>query len=43
MQNPPIILQDNARAQIVADVFDLWCWEVMYHPTYPPGLKPLGL
>ncbi|PNF14334.1 hypothetical protein B7P43_G05856 [Cryptotermes secundus] len=41
--NPPIILQDNARphaAQAVATLFDLWGWEVLYHPPYSPDLSP---
>ncbi|PNF13900.1 hypothetical protein B7P43_G10655 [Cryptotermes secundus] len=40
--NPPIILQDNARphaAQAVADLFDRWGWEVLYHPPYSPDLS----
>jgi histone-lysine N-methyltransferase SETMAR len=43
LQNPPIILQDNARphaAQAVADLFDRWGWEVLYHPPYSPDLSP---
>jgi hypothetical protein len=43
LQNPPIILQDNARphaAQAVADSFDRWGWEVLYHPLYSPDLSP---
>ena len=43
LQNPPIILQDNARphaAQAVADLFDRWGWEVLYHPPYFPDLSP---
>jgi hypothetical protein len=42
LQNPPIILQDNARphaAQAVADLFDRWGWEVLYHPPYSPDLS----
>ncbi|PNF41892.1 hypothetical protein B7P43_G15542 [Cryptotermes secundus] len=41
--NPPIILQDNARphaAQAMADLFDRWGWEVLYHPPYSPDLSP---
>jgi hypothetical protein len=37
LQNPPIILQDSARphaAQAVAELFDRWGWEVLYHPPY---------
>ncbi|GBL94353.1 hypothetical protein AVEN_7331-1 [Araneus ventricosus] len=34
LQNPPIILKDNAQA--VADLFDRWCWDVLYHPPYFP-------
>ncbi|PNF37862.1 hypothetical protein B7P43_G07420 [Cryptotermes secundus] len=33
----------NARphaAQAVADLFDRWGWEVLYHPPYPPDLSP---
>jgi len=43
LQNPPIILQDNAQphaAQAVADLFDRWGWEVLYHPPYSPYLSP---
>ncbi|PNF28316.1 hypothetical protein B7P43_G04757 [Cryptotermes secundus] len=43
LQNPPINLQDNARphaAQAVADLFDQWSWEVLYHPPYSPDLSP---
>jgi len=43
LQNPPIILQDNARphaAQAVADLFNRWGWEVLYHPPYSPDLSP---
>ncbi|PNF17990.1 hypothetical protein B7P43_G17351 [Cryptotermes secundus] len=43
LQNPPIILQDNARphaAQAVADLLDRWGWEVLYHPPYSPDLSP---
>ncbi|PNF34990.1 hypothetical protein B7P43_G14126 [Cryptotermes secundus] len=43
LQNPPIILQDNARphaAQAVADLFARWGWEVLYHPPYSPNLSP---
>ena len=35
MHNPPIILHDNARmhtAAAVADLFNRWDWEVLYHP-----------
>ncbi|PNF35833.1 hypothetical protein B7P43_G09434 [Cryptotermes secundus] len=41
--NPPIILQAKARphaAQAVADLFDQWGWEVLYHPPYSPDLSP---
>ncbi|PNF38705.1 hypothetical protein B7P43_G17132 [Cryptotermes secundus] len=41
--NPPIILQGNARlhaAEAVADLFDRWGWEVLYHPPYSPELSP---
>ncbi|PNF41575.1 hypothetical protein B7P43_G12101 [Cryptotermes secundus] len=41
--NPPIILQDSARphaAQTVADLFDRWGWEMLYHPPYSPDLSP---
>ncbi|PNF42435.1 hypothetical protein B7P43_G09589 [Cryptotermes secundus] len=43
LQKPPIILQDSARqhaAQAVADLFDRWGWEVLYHPPYSPDLSP---
>ncbi|PNF23599.1 hypothetical protein B7P43_G04961, partial [Cryptotermes secundus] len=43
LQNPPIILQDNARphaAPAVADLFERWGWEVLYHPPYSPDLCP---
>ena len=43
LQNPPIILQDNAwphAAQAVADLFNRWGWEVLYHPPYYPDLSP---
>jgi len=43
LQNPPIILQDNAwphAAQAVADLFDRWGWEVLYHPPSSPDLSP---
>ncbi|GBL84275.1 hypothetical protein AVEN_118660-1 [Araneus ventricosus] len=43
LQNPPIILMGNARphaAQAVADLFDRWDWEVLYHPPYSPDLSP---
>ncbi|PNF44127.1 hypothetical protein B7P43_G03184 [Cryptotermes secundus] len=43
LQNQPIIFQDNARphaAQAVADLFDRWGWEVLYHPPYSPDLSP---
>jgi len=36
-------LQDNAQphaAQTVADLFDRWGWEVLYHPTYSLDLSP---
>jgi len=42
LQNPPVILQDNARphaVQAVADLFDRWGWEVLYHPPYSPDLS----
>jgi len=42
-QNPPIILQNNARphaAQAVADLFDRRGSEVLYHPPYSPDLSP---
>ncbi|PNF13893.1 hypothetical protein B7P43_G10664 [Cryptotermes secundus] len=41
--NPPIILQENAwphAAQAVADLFDRWSWEVLYHPPYSLDLSP---
>ena len=44
LQNPPIILPDNARphaAQAVAGLFDRWGWEVLYHPPYSRDLSPL--
>ncbi|GBL95670.1 hypothetical protein AVEN_100221-1 [Araneus ventricosus] len=34
--------KDNARshaAQAVADLFDRWGWEVLYHPSYSPDLN----
>ncbi|GBM20433.1 hypothetical protein AVEN_222128-1 [Araneus ventricosus] len=34
---------DNDRphaAQAVADLFDGWGWEVLYHPLYCPDLSP---
>ena len=40
---PPIILQDNARphaVQAVADLFDRWGCEVLYHPPYSPDFSP---
>jgi histone-lysine N-methyltransferase SETMAR len=27
-------------AQTVADLFDRWGWEVLYHPPYTPDLSP---
>ncbi|PNF14967.1 hypothetical protein B7P43_G01544 [Cryptotermes secundus] len=42
LQNPPIILQENARPQAalaMADLFDRWGWEVLYHPPYSPDLS----
>ncbi|GBM74918.1 hypothetical protein AVEN_67646-1 [Araneus ventricosus] len=43
LQNPPIILQNKARphaAQAVADLFDRWGWEVLYHHSlYSPDLS----
>ncbi|GBN95051.1 hypothetical protein AVEN_243467-1 [Araneus ventricosus] len=43
LQKPHIILQDNARshaAQLVADLFDRWGCELLYHPPYSPHLRP---
>ena len=43
LQNPAIILQDNARphaSQAVVDLFDRWGWKVLYHPPYSPDLSP---
>ena len=43
LQNSPIILQDNAQlhaAHAVADLFDQWGWEVLYHPPYSLDLSP---
>ena len=40
---PTHLLQDNARlhaAQAVADLFDRWGWEVLYHAQYYPDLSP---
>ncbi|PNF32315.1 hypothetical protein B7P43_G16249 [Cryptotermes secundus] len=34
---------DSARlhaAQTMADLFDRWGWEVLYHPSYSPDLSP---
>jgi len=43
LQKTPIVLQDNARphaAQAVADLFDRWGCEVLYHPPYSQDLSP---
>ncbi|XP_066991019.2 condensin-2 complex subunit D3 [Anabrus simplex] len=43
LQNPTIILHDNARAhtaQAVAELFGQWDWEVLYRPPYSPDLSP---
>lgn len=43
LNNPPIILHDNARAHAAVAVTDLllrWGWEVLYHPPYSPDLSP---
>ncbi|GBO13399.1 hypothetical protein AVEN_125078-1 [Araneus ventricosus] len=42
LQNPPIILQDDAQphsALAVAYLFHRWSWEVMYNPPYSPDLS----
>ena len=43
LNNPTIILYDNARAHAagaVTDVLNCWDWEVLYHPTYSLDLIP---
>ena len=43
LQNPPIILQDNARvhtAHPITDLYHHWGWEVLFHPPYSPDLSP---
>ena len=43
LQNPPIILQDNARSHTghsVADLYRRWGWEVLFHPLHSPDLSP---
>ena len=43
MQNPLIILQDNARAHTahpVANPYHRWGWEVLFHPPHSPDLSP---
>ena len=43
LNNPLIILHDNARAYAAGAVTDLlnrWCWEVLYQPTYSSDLCP---
>ena len=42
LNNPPIILHDNARvhiAGVVTDLLNRWGWEVLYHPSYSPDLS----
>lgn len=42
LNNPPIILHDNARAhslQTVADVFARWDWEVPFQSPYSLDLR----
>ena len=43
IDNPPILLHDNARAHtaaVVSQLLDRWGWEVLYHPPYSPDLSP---
>ena len=43
LNNPPIILHDNARMHAAGAVTDLlycWGWEVLYHTPYSPDLSP---
>lgn len=43
MDNPPILLHDNARAHVaraVSDLLNRWGWEVLYHPPYSPDISP---
>ncbi|GBL74124.1 hypothetical protein AVEN_231019-1 [Araneus ventricosus] len=43
LQNPPIILQGNARShasQAAADLFVRWGWKVLRHPQYSTDLSP---
>ena len=43
LQNPPIILQDNARSHVKhpeADLYRLWDCKVLFHPPYLPDLSP---
>ena len=42
LQNPPIILRDNARphvAQPIADLYHRWGWEMLLHLPYSPDLS----
>ena len=43
LNNPPIILHDNARphaAQVVTEFLNHLGWEVLYHPPYSPDISP---
>lgn len=46
LQNPSIILHENARlpiAQTVADVFAPWGWNMRYYPPDSSNLRPFDL
>ncbi|PNF37863.1 hypothetical protein B7P43_G07421 [Cryptotermes secundus] len=36
----PHDLTEMQKWQAVADLFDRWGWEVLYHPPYSPDLRP---
>jgi hypothetical protein len=36
----PHDLTETQKWQAVANLFDRWCWEVLYHPPYSPDLSP---